>query len=69
MTAAQVRALPDDAPCSMFAPCPVTPWQAAHEDYAEHVYYNRYSAGTAEWRQYEDGWQDAKQEGSHGYYH
>lgn len=63
MTAAQVRALPDDAPCSAFAVTPVTPWQAAHEDYAEHVYFNRYAVGSAEWQKYEQGWQDAKEQG------
>ena len=69
MTAAQVARISDDAPATMFAPGPVSPWQAAHEDHAEHVYYNRYPVGSAEWRAYEAAWKHAKQEAAYGYYH
>lgn len=69
MTAREVARICDDAPASVFAAGPVTPWQAAHEDYAERVYYNRYQVGSADYRAYEAAWQDAKLEGAHGYYH
>jgi len=60
VTAAQVRAICDDAPASVFAPHPVSPYRAGFEDAQERAWFCPWRAGTAEARRYAAGWQDGK---------
>jgi len=66
MTAAQLRAIPDCAPATMFAPGPVSPYVAGFENYQERAWFCPWRAGTSEAAQYAAGWSDAKQQQARG---
>ena len=59
MTAAQVRAICDDAPASVFAPCPVSPYRAGVEDHREGAWFCPWRNGSREAAQYRQGWSEA----------
>ena len=64
MTAAQVARISDDAPCSVFAPCPVSPYEAGFEDAQEPGgrWWCSWPRGSRGARQYAAGWQDGKRQ-------
>ena len=65
MTARDVARLPDDAPATMFAPGPVSPYAAGFEDAQEpggRVWFCPWRNGTTEAAKYAAGWQDGKRE-------
>ena len=59
MTAAQVRAICDDAPASVFAPDPVTPYRRGFEDAQERAWFCPWPANTPQAAQYRQGWNEA----------
>ena len=59
MTAAQVRAICEDAPASVFAPCPVSPYRAGVENRREGAWFCPWPSNTSEAAQYRQGWQEA----------
>ena len=62
MTAAQVRAMPDDAPATAFAPDPVAPYRRGFEDAAyDGCWFCPWPAGSREATQYEAGHRAGKQ--------
>jgi len=57
------HSIPDDAPCTAFAPNPVSPYERGLEDRRyDSCYFNAYRAGSGEWWDYQHGWEDAKKE-------
>lgn len=59
MTAREVAAICDDAPCSVFAPDPVAPYRRGVEDHREGVWFCPWRNGTPEAAQYRQGWNEA----------
>ena len=59
MTAAQVRAICDDAPASVFAPDPVSPYRRGVEDRREGAWWCPWASNTPEAAQYRQGWSEA----------
>ena len=64
MTAAQVQALPDDAPATMCAAGPVSPYEAGFEDaiYPDGRWACSWPAGSLGAQRYAQGWQDGKRQ-------
>lgn len=60
MTAREVARICDDAPASVFAPDPVSPYRRGFEDAQERAWFCPWPSGTAQARQYRAGWDDAK---------
>ena len=59
------NAIPDDAPCTAFAPVPVGAYRRGFEDRLyDHVWFNPFPAGSAEAREYAAGHAAAKMERS-----
>jgi hypothetical protein len=62
-TLPRLRDLPDDAPCSAFAPVPVGAYRRGIEDHEyDKCYFNPYSVGSAQWREYEAGWRGVQEQ-------
>ena len=59
MTAREVAAICDDAPASMFAPCPVSPYRAGVENHREGAWFCPWQANTPQAAQYRQGWNEA----------
>ena len=59
VTAAQVRNICEDAPASMFAPDPVSPYRAGVENRREGAWFCPWPAGTPQAAQYQQGWNEA----------
>ena len=59
MTAREAARICDDAPASMFAPCPVSPYRAGVEDHREGAWFCPWQAGTPQAAQYRQGWKEA----------
>ena len=56
MTTPRLRAIPDDAPASMFAPAPVAPYRRGFEDcYYDACWFCPYPPGSADAREYAAG--------------
>jgi hypothetical protein len=63
MDTPRLRDIPDDAPCTAFAPCPVSAYNRGLEDRRyDGCYFNPYRRGSAEWWEYEAGQRDAARE-------
>ena len=62
MTAREVARICDDAPASVFAPDPVSPYRAGFEDAQERAWFCPWRADTQEARQYRQGWDDGKRQ-------
>jgi hypothetical protein len=62
--AATIRhSIPDDAPATAFAPCPVGAYRRGLEDRRyDGCYFNPYRAGSVDWWNYLKGFEDAKKE-------
>ena len=57
------HSIPDDAPATAFAPCPVGAYNRGLEDRRyDGCYYNPYDRGTVAWWDYQKGFDDAKKE-------
>ena len=54
------HSIPDDAPATAFAPCPVGAYRRGLEDRRyDKVYFNPYRAGSGHWWDYQRGFEDA----------
>ena len=54
------HSIPDDAPCTAFAPCPVGAYRRGLEDRRyDGCYFNPYRAGSVDWWDYQRGFEDA----------
>jgi hypothetical protein len=64
MTAAQVARISEDAPATMFAPDPVSPYEAGFEDAQEPGgrWWCTWPVGSKGAAKYTAGWQDGKQQ-------
>jgi len=55
-TAHAIRNIPDDAPCTAFAPAPVGPYRRGFEDrYYDNAWFCPYKPGSADAREYAAG--------------
>ena len=55
----EAAAICDDAPASVFAPGPVSPYRAGVETRREGAWFCPWRAGTQQAAQYRQGWQEA----------
>ena len=64
MTAREVASICEDAPASVFAPGPVSPYRAGFEDAQQPGgwWWCSWPPGSAGARQYRAGWQDGKRQ-------
>ena len=59
MTAREVARIADDAPATVFAPCPVGAYRRGVEDHREGAWFCPWQDNTPQAAQYRQGWQEA----------
>lgn len=59
MTAREVARICDDAPASVFAPCPVSPYRRGVEDRREGAWWCPWPSNSGQAAQYRQGWNEA----------